>query len=422
MAGSLIWAALSSSCLNEFRLMGWGLGVFALGEIGTALSTSWAAMMVARAVVGLGASSVMVFTFPFLDDIAPIKWAAVWFSIVSLTQPLGVALGYIAIGSIASGSSWPISFYTLAALTAPFLGFFLFAPPLRLIRSSRGQDDDQGSNSLQRFKSSIISEAIQMKRVMVYKAWWLNNIGYIPAEFMIIVVTWWAPTIAQQLYPDKSPDEVSFYLGAAAVVAGIVGSLLGGICIMILGKTYPRAFLVALIFSIIAPICFILAYSPGSSFERLLSLGGLGILFLAGLNPINYLLACRTVPTELRPMSQALILFFQRLGGDLPGPPLTGAIQGATNDWSKTIPIVTSVMIFSIMAYGLGVLTTSSSPVFKEGEEGEEGGPTMSSNEASNVRQGAGFTIASSPIFKDEEREERRLDGDENEAKSNQVA
>lgn len=66
--------------------MGYGFIVFGLGQIGTALSKSWGAMMVFRAVVGLGAGSVMVFTFPFVDDIAPIKWAALWFSIVSLTQ------------------------------------------------------------------------------------------------------------------------------------------------------------------------------------------------------------------------------------------------------------------------------------------------------------------------------------------------
>jgi MFS family permease len=381
MFGSLVWALLSS-WVSEFKLMGLGMVVFGLGEIGTALSQTWAAMMVARAVVGLGASSIMIFTFPFLDDIAPLKWAALWFAIVSLTQPLGVALGYIAIGSIASASSWPIAFYTLAAFTAPFIAFFLFAPPLILVGSEeQGQEEDkevsQGISTWHRLFSSLRSEAVRIRDVMVYYAWNLNNIGYIPVEFLIIVVTWWAPTVAKQLYPSMSADDIGFALGAAAVVAGIVGSLLGGLSIAFLGKTFPRAFAIALVFSLIAPVCFILAYTSGSSFERLVSLGGLGILFLAALNPINYLLSCRSVPPHLRSMSQALILFFQRLGGDLPGPPLTGAIQGATNNWSVTIPVITSVMIISIIAYGIGALTTHSSPQFKDEERAGGGGTDL---------------------------------------------
>ena len=53
----------------------------------------------------------MSLSFPFIDDVAPAKHKTLWFGILGLTQPVGIALGYIAIGQVATASSWRASFF-----------------------------------------------------------------------------------------------------------------------------------------------------------------------------------------------------------------------------------------------------------------------------------------------------------------------
>lgn len=53
----------------------------------------------------------MSLTFPFIDDVAPAKHKTLWFGILGLTQPVGIALGYIAMGAIASATTWRVAFF-----------------------------------------------------------------------------------------------------------------------------------------------------------------------------------------------------------------------------------------------------------------------------------------------------------------------
>lgn len=53
----------------------------------------------------------MTLTFPFIDDVAPAKHKTLWIGILGLTQPVGIALGYIAMGAIASATTWRVAFF-----------------------------------------------------------------------------------------------------------------------------------------------------------------------------------------------------------------------------------------------------------------------------------------------------------------------
>lgn len=47
---------------------------------------------------GTGAAAVMTLTFPYIDDIAPPRLRTVWFGVLGLCQPVGIGIGYMAIG------------------------------------------------------------------------------------------------------------------------------------------------------------------------------------------------------------------------------------------------------------------------------------------------------------------------------------
>ena len=107
---SFVFAALAQT-FNEMRLLGYGMLIWAGGILGTGLSDSFGIMLFCRVIAGCGGGSVMTLTFPFIDDVAPAKNKTLWFGVLGLTQPVGIAIGYIALGQIASASSWPVAFY-----------------------------------------------------------------------------------------------------------------------------------------------------------------------------------------------------------------------------------------------------------------------------------------------------------------------
>lgn len=58
----------------------------------------------------------MTLTIPFVDDIAPANNKTLWFAILGLMQPVGVALGYIVMGAIAAELGWRSAFYVMVRL------------------------------------------------------------------------------------------------------------------------------------------------------------------------------------------------------------------------------------------------------------------------------------------------------------------
>ena len=108
---SFVFAALAQT-FNEMRLLGYGMLIWAGGILGTGLSDSFGIMLFCRVIAGCGGGSVMTLTFPFIDDVAPAKHKALWFGMLGLTQPVGIAIGYTALGEIAESSDWRSSFYT----------------------------------------------------------------------------------------------------------------------------------------------------------------------------------------------------------------------------------------------------------------------------------------------------------------------
>lgn len=55
---------------------------------------------------------------------------------------------------------------------------------------------------------------------MSHKAWNYNNIGYVPIEFVLMIVSFWGPNVALSLFPGYSTDDIDLYVGATSLVAG----------------------------------------------------------------------------------------------------------------------------------------------------------------------------------------------------------
>lgn len=124
----------SEACkhFSAFRLMGIGMGVWALSVLGCGLSFNWGSLFACRVLVGVGEASFIALATPFIDDYAPKHLKARWFAIFYMCTPAGYAAGYVFGGVVAGALGWRAAFYIVAAAMVPFIALMFFSRPLHL--------------------------------------------------------------------------------------------------------------------------------------------------------------------------------------------------------------------------------------------------------------------------------------------------
>ncbi|KXZ42417.1 hypothetical protein GPECTOR_149g27 [Gonium pectorale] len=82
----------------------------------------------------------------------------------------------------------------------------------------------------------------------------------------------------------------------------------------------------------------------------------LGLTALFASQAPSYALSMWTVPPQYRPLSQAAIILLQHLLGDVPSPPVTGALHDATHEWRTSSAAAISVLGGSVVCFAAGAL------------------------------------------------------------------
>lgn len=136
------------------------------------------------------------------------------------------------------------------------------------------------------------------------------------------------------------------------------------------------------------------AVNPSVCFAHITScrqLGGPPASYPPAAPPTRIPLSDRTpaAPPALPP--QAVIILLQHVLGDVPSPPLTGALHDATRNWRKSFAIAMSYLGLAVLLYvaGLGLCVAGRARDFRdEEEEEEERGQSGECGDAVLVRPG----------------------------------
>jgi len=298
-------------------LIALGIFVRSLGTVLTGFARDLETLFLYRAMVGVGEAS--------YATLGPALIADAWepakrnnaLTIFYTAIPIGSAIGYILGGEIAAHWGWRHAFFWAGAPGLIMaLALLPFQEPKRG-ESDPGMPGESGSGGLTSFLRLLKNRDFNL-------AVW----GYVAYTFALGAFAFWGPTFLAQVHHITTEAADNFF-GIVIVVAGLVGTLLGGFAATSWQRRNPRGYSLMLGGSL-------LVASPLSLLALLVSNAPLSMGFLAAAifflflctGPINTVIL-ETAPPTLRASAMAVSIFAIHLFGDMWSPEIVGRLADA---------------------------------------------------------------------------------------------
>jgi MFS transporter, Spinster family, sphingosine-1-phosphate transporter len=292
-------------------LMAIGVALWSLATALSGLATGATSLVLARVAVGVGEASYATLAPTIIDDLAPAGQKNRWLAIFYLATPVGSALGYLLGGFLDEHYGWRSAFFVAGGP-----GILLALLVLAMREPGRVATHEPTAGS---FKPLL--------RAPLYIA---CVAGYSAYTFAVGGFAAWAPKYLYSVH-HMPLARADFGFGLIAVLAGIIGTILGGTVADrgLAGAddaTRVRAYLrySAITTAIAAPfaVATIVAPSPLAFFVAIFLCE---TALFASTSPINAVIL-GAVPVPLRATAMAASIFAIHAFGDFPSPPLIGII------------------------------------------------------------------------------------------------
>lgn len=300
--------------LSRKVLIALGIFVWSLGTVLTGLAEGFAMLVFFRALVGVGEASYATLSPGLISDTWSANKRNTAITIFYVAIPVGSALGYVLGGEIASLWGWRQAFYWAGA---PGLFLALILLPFR--EPARGEADGPASSAARKARIGDVA------RLVVNRDYSLVVWGYVAYTFALGAFAFWGPTFLEKVH-GLPLDRADNFFGSVLVVAGLLGSLIGGLVATWWQRRTPAGYALLLSLSIFCavPVSFyaLLAASTTSSMIFL----GLSIFFIFfSTGPVNTLIL-ETAPANVRSSAMAISIFLIHLFGDMPSPEIVGRL------------------------------------------------------------------------------------------------
>jgi hypothetical protein len=170
------------------------------------------------------------------------------------------------------------------------------------------------------------------------------------------VYAFWGPKAGKRIYQLQG-ESADVVFGGVTVITGVFGSLFGGLALDALGSTLSNANLVCGISNLVGLVFVLASFLAARSFTAFIVLFAFGELALFMMQaPVNAI-GMWSVPPALRPLAISMVTVSIHLLGDVPSPPLVGAIQSALEagkppheadaQWRISMSVISLLLAFS---------------------------------------------------------------------------
>ncbi len=324
------------------RILALGVGVWSLATAAGGLASSYGALLASRAAVGIGEAAYGTIAPALLADYFPERLRGRVFAIFFAATPVGSALGYVVGGLVDKHYGWRHAFYVagLPGLLLALLALTLYEPRAG---SHGGSDDTASADGELRStrKLSGIGRYVELAKNRLYR---LTILGYAAYTFALGGIAIWMPTFLERAR-GLPRDVATVRLGAILVVTGFVGTFIGGWVGDYLLQRTKRAYLwVSGVATLAAAPAAWLALTLESPTGYWTALVIAELLVFACTGPVNSAVVSE-VPPRMRASAMALCIFTIHILGDVPSPPIIGAISDARDLQLAVMLIPVAVLV-----------------------------------------------------------------------------
>ena len=297
----------------RFRLAAAGVLVWSVATVASGLAPSYAALLLARTVIGVGEASYAVVTPSLLSDLYPPERRARVFAIFYAAIPAGTALGYALGGTIGSAFGWRTAFFA-----AGIPGAVLALTLLCLAEPERGASDGADTGP-----ATPLGLGPSLRALCARRSYLFNTAAQVLYTFAMGGLATWMPTYYVR-ERELTLATASTTFGLLLLIAGFAGTVLGG---LVLSLLFTAGAVLAPAPAIFWPCTFVT----------------LLLLFL-NIGPLNAAMA-NVLPPDLRARGFALTTMAIHLLGDAASPWLIGVVSDYVG---LTVPILAAGFLLGI--------------------------------------------------------------------------
>jgi len=305
------------------RLIGIGIALWSVATALGGVAHSFGFLLVARSTVGIGEAAYVTIASALLADYYPREQRGRVFAIFNAAIPIGSAFGYVLGGLIDQHYGWRAAFFV-----AGVPGLLLALLAARLPDPQRGAYDPpaergEGKASGQAGFATAARDYRLLLRIRPYR---LTALGYAAYTFALGGLAYWTPAFLERVR-GVPPAEATVQFGAIVVVTGFIGTAVGGWLGDRLLRRSAQAYLWLSGATTLAAAPFaILAFSLPSKTAYLAAMAMAEVLVFMSTGPINSAIV-NVVPPMKRATAVGLSTLIVHLLGDVPSPPIIGAIS-----------------------------------------------------------------------------------------------
>jgi len=312
-----------------------GIFVWSLGTMLTGFAPTFVSMICFRVLVGLGEASYATISPSLISDSYTPQKRNNAITIFYVAIPVGAALGMYLGGLIGQHWGWRHAFIWAGAP-----GLLLAVVLLPFTEPQRGQAEGRASEAAQKPTVRDIAKLFCIPDYL------LVVLGYTAYTFALGAFGLWGPTFLHRVH-GVAVDHAGGFFGAVLVVAGLVGTMIGGFAATAWHKRNPAGYAWTLGLSVLVAVP--LAFAAFLIYDRFWSMAFMAsamfFLFLPT-GPVNTLIL-ETVPINLRASAMAVSIFMIHLFGDMWSPEIVGRISTATGSLQKGVLILPMALVVS---------------------------------------------------------------------------
>jgi MFS transporter, Spinster family, sphingosine-1-phosphate transporter len=304
-------------------LIALGVAIWSVATGLAGFARGFTSLFIARSTVGVGEAAYGTIAPALLSDHFPIerrgRVLAVFFSAI----PIGSAAGYILGGVVDRALGWRAAFWIAGAP-----GVLLSILVLKVFDPPRGaQDGEQPAGVRARTSLHWYDAYLDLFHNSPYI---LTVLGYGAYTFALGALAFWMPAFLERSR-GMPRTQATILFGAIAVVTGFTGTFAGGwLGDFLLPRTKNAYLWVSGIATLLAaPIAYV-ALSNANRAVYLPAIVIAEVLIFMCTGPVNSAIVNAVAPGE-RATALGLSVLVMHLTGDIPSPPLIGALSDASS-------------------------------------------------------------------------------------------